>query len=90
MNLQRLQSTIDILQGMLNSMQLLAQSELVQDLESSEGFQDLTLKKLTAIQSDLDEYVQSLSRVKDDLENPQANSEFESALAGVFGSSFSL
>lgn len=88
MNLQHLQSTIDILQGTLNSMELLSQSELVRDLEASEGFQDLTRYKLLEIQSSLDDYLQALKQAKQDIENPRDDSEFENALASVFGSSF--
>jgi len=88
MDLQHLRVTIDTLQGVLSSMQLLSQSELVRDLESSEGFQDSTSQKLAVIQSDLNEYIQSLKQVKEDIENPQDDFEFKNALADVFGASF--
>lgn len=86
MNLKHLQSTIDLLERLMPSLKLIENSEAVRDLESTEGFQDLTDRRMSRFVLDLDAYVRALRQAKEEIENPSDNSEFDSALSQVFGS----
>lgn len=87
-NTQHLQSIIDHLDGMRASLKLIENSEAVRDLESTEGFQDLTDHRLSRFVLNLNAYVRALRQAKEEIENPPDNSEFDSALSQVFGGFF--
>ena len=84
MNLEHLQSTIDLLEGTLASLRLTENSEIVQDLESTEGFQDLTDHRMSQFVLNLNAYLRALRQAKEEIENPSDNSEFNDALSQVF------
>lgn len=85
MNSQHLQSIIDLLEGQVASLKLIADSEKVRDLESTEGFQDLTDYRMSGLILKLKAYVRAVRAAKEEIENPPDNSEFNDALSQVFG-----
>lgn len=85
MNSQHLQSTIDVLEGTVASLNLIENSEVVRDLESTEGFQDLTDHRLSRFVLNLKAYLNALRQAKEEIENPPNNSEFDDAMSQVFG-----
>lgn len=85
MNLQHLQSTVDLLEGTIASLKLIENSEAIRDLESTEGFQDLTDLRMSQIVSDLKNYARAVRQAKKEIEEPSDNSEFNDALSQVFG-----
>lgn len=86
MNLGHLQSTIDLLNGQIANLKLIANSEVVLDLESTEGFQDLTDHRMSQFVFNLSAYARAVQQAKEEIENPPSNSGFDSALSQVFGS----